>query len=95
MKSKWHIDYFDDYHEIFARNGYNSIELGCFPPKGSSCCYYFGLFYKGRKPSIKQVIQELLPLIDFGSVSHFRTGSDISVTEQCVTERVKSIFSQK
>jgi hypothetical protein len=79
---------FDDYHEIHSETQ-KTIELGCFPEKGRGYCRYFGLFYKGRKPSVSAVIQRLKRRIDFGDISHYRTGTDISITKEELEAEVK------
>lgn len=79
---------FDDYHEIVAK-GLKAVELGCFPQKGYDYCRYFGLFYKGRRPSFAQVWPRLRRRIDFGPVLHGYTGDDISIDEKEVIREVK------
>ena len=67
-KAKWFILDFDDYHEIYGRCHYESVELGCFPPNPdickSSCYRYYGLFYMGKKPKLQDIVDELKSLID-------------------------------
>ena len=62
--SNWKIKTFDDYHEIYSQN-LKTIELGCWPEKGCSYYRYFGLFYSGRKPALKQLWPSIIKRIDF------------------------------
>jgi hypothetical protein len=83
---KWFVKHFADYHEIYS-DKYKTIELGCFPVDG--CGRYFGLFYKGRKPSVSQIAKSVLGKVSC-EARHFRTGEDISVTKQEVIEEIKA-----
>jgi hypothetical protein len=57
---KFYIKSFDDYHDIIhPPKGWKSIELGCLPQEGYSYWRYFGLFYKGRKPSLDKIWNNL------------------------------------
>ena len=64
-KAYWYIKCFDDYHEIIHHKGrYKAIELGCWMPE-NGCSYnlYYGLFYKGRKPTFQKVFNKLLKMV--------------------------------
>jgi hypothetical protein len=63
MKSTFKILHFNDYHCIKSCT-YKTIELGCFPAKNHAYFRYFGLFYKGRKPSFDKVFNNIKKKID-------------------------------
>lgn len=60
------IQAFIDYHEIEDARQYreSAIELGCFPPKHGGAFKYYGLFYKGGRPSVNTVYEKLKNMID-------------------------------
>lgn len=93
--STFFIKHFDDYHEIRSKT-HKYIELGCFPPKKDNpgYCRYFGLFWKGRKPSIAKVIASLKKKIDLsGENRHYFSNVDISINLKDLTEEVQSMMS--
>lgn len=90
MKNRFYIKHYRDYHEIEAPEGYQAIELGCFPNDDAGCCRYFGLYYKGRKPSLARVLNSLLKKVDLGEFFHYRTDNDIGITKKDLIEEVKS-----
>lgn len=94
MKSSFSIRHFNDYHEIYS-NTLNTIELGCFPVEEYGYCRYFGLFYKGRKPSLKKVMASIKKKVDFGEVAHYRTGHDIGITLSDLEYEVKEALKSK
>lgn len=55
----FYVEHFADYHEIEGTHGYTAIELGCFPTENQQYNRYFGLFYKGRRPSLKVILEVL------------------------------------
>jgi len=81
MPQTWSIKDFDDYHEITENTpaGWKSVELGCFPVMKYGYCRYFGLFYKGRKPSVAKIMGILLQRVYIGEF--FVNGMDASETE--------------
>jgi hypothetical protein len=89
------IKIFNDYHEIQDTKACYSIELGCFPPKGGECYKYFALFYNKKlsKPKYEDVKKNLFKKIDFGDFIHYRTGKNISISqeevEKCVRDALK------
>jgi hypothetical protein len=93
MKTNFYIKHFDDYHEI-RDNEYKSVELGCFPPKRGNYGYfrYFGLFYKGKRPSFETVFPEIKKLVYTGSFIHYRTSEDITVTEKDLKRELKKVL---
>lgn len=85
---KFSIRHFDDYHEIVPAKGGKAIELGCFPPdRGYYYCRYFGLFYKGRKPTVKQVLDRLYPKIHLGDffVGNYNCGISPAALREQIT----------
>lgn len=95
MKNTFHIKHFDDYHEIRSKT-FKSIELGCFPTKdGFGYNRYFGLFFKGRKPSLQKVLSSLQKKIPLNTVSiHYRTKEEIpEVTLEDLEYEVKRALS--
>jgi len=70
----WFIKVCDDYHEIRGDDIFNdegdfsAIELGCYPHKHCSCDMYFGLFFRGRKPSLDKIIKCMLNYVPIGQV---------------------------
>ena len=60
------IRHFRDYHEIQSKT-YKTLELGCFPTKGYGYFRYYGLFWKGRVPSIDKILQSLNKKVMFGT----------------------------
>jgi hypothetical protein len=95
MNSKFTIKHFDDYHEIQSETQ-NCIELGCFPPKRTDYGYfrYFGLFYKGRKPSFNAVMEKMRRLVYVGQYQHHRTGDEIGITAKDLENEVKHHMSR-
>jgi hypothetical protein len=79
---------FDDYHSIHSEH-YKTIELGCFPPKNGGYFRYYGVFYKGRKPSIEKVMKVLDRKLKYGSFIHDRSNEEIGVTREDVLSEVK------
>ena len=83
--SKFVIKSYDDYHEIEDEGG---LELGCFTAIGFNYRRYFGLFYKGKKPTIDKVMKVLALYVDYGCVlSHTRR--DISNSREEVEWEVR------
>jgi hypothetical protein len=91
----FYIKHFNDYHQI-QDDEYKSIELGCFPPKNGDYGYfrYFGLFYKGRKPSFKTVFSLMKERVYLGSFYHYRgNNEDIGINENDLkTQLQKSLI---
>lgn len=60
------IQAFVDYHEIddARQHRESAIELGAFPPKRGGAFKYYGLFYKGKRPSVDTVYKVLEQFID-------------------------------
>lgn len=89
-KSIFKIQHFEDYHEIrdYAKN-YKSMELGCFPVEDHGYCRYFGLFYKGKLPSLERIIKSIKKKINFSPINHYATGEDISINLPTVIEEIK------
>lgn len=60
------VQAFVDYHEIEDARQYreSAIELGAFPPKDGGNFLYYGLFYKGKCPSVNTVYKKLKNMID-------------------------------
>lgn len=53
---------FHDYHCIINEDfmpGWKHHELGCFPEKNHYPWQYYGLFWKGRKPSRKKILASI------------------------------------
>lgn len=89
-KTPFKIKHFDDYHEIRSETC-KSIELGCFPVEDYGYCRYFGLFYKGTKPSLDQVMASLKKKVSFGEFYHYRGGEhDIGITLKDLEKEVRS-----
>lgn len=65
----YYIAHFGDYHDIDS-DDFKTLELGCFMPKGNyQYCRYFGLFYKGKRPSLKTIFEEMKKKVYMGSYS--------------------------
>lgn len=92
--SKWYIKHFRDYHEIQSET-FKTIELGCFPTPHHGYTRYFGLFYKGRKPSVKNVYNRMLKKVAFGVRQHHRTGQEIGIFKEDLLEEVKESMGNK
>jgi len=95
-KSKsWNIRHFDDYHEIEPQKPKEkAIELGCFPPKrGYGYFRYFGLFYQGRKPSQKVVLEQLKKMVHLGKFVHQNTGEEVGLQYEELKESVSESFA--
>jgi hypothetical protein len=90
---KFMVKHFDDYHDILHYDGeYNAIELGCFPVREYGYCRYFGLFYKGRKPLIRKVLDSVLRKVTLRKLGHYRSGEDISYSRnEVLTEILRSM----
>lgn len=85
MKNKWYIKHFDDYHSIRSKS-YKYQELGCFPTKEDfGYNRYFGLFFKGKRPTLKKILKSLSRKVQFDNDEyqsiHYRTGKDIGITK--------------
>lgn len=88
----YYIKHFSDYHEI-QDDEYKCVELGCFPPKRSyDFCRYYGLFYKGRRPSFKTIFPKMKKLVHIGYFCHYRTGDDIGITEKELKSELKKVL---
>ncbi|RDJ35016.1 MAG: hypothetical protein DWQ19_09280 [Crenarchaeota archaeon] len=83
------VKHFGDYHEI-ASETCKTIELGCFPTKGHGHSRYFGLFYTGRLPSIKRILNSVRRKVALGSFYHDYTGEDIGCSWEDVEFEVKT-----
>jgi len=102
MKAKWKIQDFDDYHSILDRrtdkNGNDkpghAIELGCFPHPEYGYNRYFGLFYAGRRPSLKKIMNSLKKKVDLEYSEHYRTGEETTITEKELEHEVKESLRQ-
>ena len=61
----WHIQHFADYHDIRgddvidSEGEFTAIELGCFPVPEFNCHRYFGLFFRGRRPSVEKIVKAM------------------------------------
>lgn len=77
-----------DYHEIRDTKTHKSIELGCFLPKGGNFCRYYGLYYKGQKPSLKRVCNSLFKKIELDNnlVSFYMKDDFINYKEDVIVE---------
>lgn len=87
---KFSIRHFADYHEIVPTKGGKAIVLGLLPAHYGKDEYhgrYFGLFYKGRKPTVKQVLDRLCPKIQFGDF--FIDDYNVGVSPVDLRDRVK------
>jgi len=98
-KSNFYIKHFDDYHSITSKT-YNYQELGCFPTKdGYGYCRYFGLFFKGRRPSFDKIMQSLLKKVSLDTESeketHYRTGEEIGLTLEDLEYEVKESLKEE
>ena len=78
MKPNFKIKHFDDYHEIpmhfhNQRKFNHYLELGCFPCKRINYGYfrYFGLFYNGRRPSLKTLMKKIDNVVYYGYPRHW------------------------
>lgn len=90
MKKKtnqWFVKHFNDYHDIQSET-YKTLELGCFPVKDYGYCRYFGLFYKGKMPSIDKVLERVWRYVEKGEVRHYYTGQDISFDKNQVRNEI-------
>lgn len=91
------IRHFDDYHEIRSKT-HRYIELGCWPVKNEDYGYnrYFGLFFKGRKPSATRVLAALKRKVDLDTpmhyATHYRTGERIGIDEATLKEEVYEVM---
>lgn len=98
-KRTWMIRHFDDYHDIIYRDKrydtgekYNTLELGCYPVKDYGYNRYFGLFYKGRKPSLKRVYASMLRKVEFGeNYNHYPDG-DVVMTKEDLLYELKQVW---
>ena len=97
-KSSFMIKHFDDYHEIRSKT-HKYIELGCFPSKDEAYGYnrYFGLFFKGKQPSIKRVVSSILKKVQCDTETfhstHYRTGLRIGISKEELIQEVKDSMS--
>jgi len=91
--TKFFVKQFGDYHDIsidpLCREGYKTKEIGCFPVELHGCCRYFALFYKGKKPTLKDVLSKVFEIVAIGEFRHFRTGMDIGYTKEAVENKVR------
>jgi hypothetical protein len=94
--NKFYIKHFNDYHDIESET-YKCEELGCYPAKNFDGGYnrYFGLFWKGRKPSLKKVVASMLRKVDFSENEHYFTGDDISITKADLISELKENWKLK
>jgi len=100
--SSWRIQSFPDYHDILDRRTDkdgndkpgHAIELGCFPARHAGCNVYFGLFYTGRRPSIKKIMNSLKRKVDLEESSHYFTGEDTTITLEVLEYEVKESLRQ-
>lgn len=86
MKKNWMVKHFEDYHEIES-DTHNVIELGCFPVADYCHCRYFGLFYKGRRPSLPLVVKDVLSKIKLGEF--YIHGEDFGYDEDTLIKEIK------
>lgn len=87
-KSNFKIKHFDDYHSIYS-DTYKTVELGCFPVEEFGYSRYFGLFYKGRKPSLKKILSSLKKKVCYESINHYITEYYIGITLEELEEEVR------
>ncbi len=92
-KNNFKIKHFDDYHEIFSKT-YKYLELGCFPAiEDYGYNRYFGLFFKGRKPSLDKVMRSLIKKVSLNTETkknvHYRTLEEIGITLKELKQEVK------
>lgn len=82
------VRHFNDYSEIWS-NTYKTVELGYFPVSEYGCCRYFGLFYKGKKPSLLEVMKRINKKVVVGDFIHYRTKENIGISPVELREEVK------
>ena len=83
--SNFYIEAHDDYHDIIPKKGWKAIELGCWLTD-VGYCKYFGLYYKGRKPSVGQIFPEVSKSVVFGE--NQVNGIDVSLTPEFLKEEI-------
>ncbi len=91
-KKNFYIKHFDDYHEIESET-HNCMELGCYPTKdGYGYNRYFGLFWRGKRPGIKSILQSILKKVEFGESIHYRTGEDVGFSKDQIISEVREAY---
>ncbi len=83
--SDFYIESHDDYHDIIPENGWKAVELGCWLTN-VGYCEYFGLYYKGRKPSLEKVFSKVSKKVIFGN--NQVNGVDVSLTPESLKEEI-------
>ncbi len=93
-KNTFYIRHFDDYHEIVSKT-HKYLELGCFFIEEYGYCRYFGLFFKGKKPSLSRVMNSLKKKVTIKNekensyCSHYFSGKDVGHTYEELIHEVK------
>lgn len=97
MSKTFYIKSFDDYHLIEDSKNYNSIELGCFPPKRGGWYKDFGLFYKKDSgiPSFEEVKDDLFKKVSLTTFINSNTGKESIITKEEVENRIKDSLREE
>lgn len=97
-QNKFFIKHFDDYHEISSKT-HKYLELGCFFVDEYGYCRYFGLFYKGKRPSLSKIMNSLKRKVCIKdketNTCHYYTGEDVGLTFEDLLYEVKESLKQQ